>query len=352
MDREILIIEDDPGVNNLLARVAIDAEYKPVAVANGTEAFRFFNDKLPALVLLDLKLPDIPGTEILEYLRSNGINVPVIVVSAIQDVSTVVKCYNSGIYDYVTKPFDAARIKEAITNAAQKYDEDHDDDFYNNTLEERVFLQQEWLEGIKNEYDQLSNDSLTSLVRIIELKMGGIRDRLERVRAYALHLGKMVGLHQEELRQLSFGALLHDIGKISVPPGILNKPGPLTAEEWDIIKLHPIVGYGIFRGTKQFTGAAELIYTHHERVDGTGYPRGLRGHQIPVITKVFSVVDAYDSIVSERPYSPAVEPELALEEIREKAGSQFDPDIVASFLEVPPEEWVSVGEKEQSTLIE
>jgi response regulator RpfG family c-di-GMP phosphodiesterase len=351
MNREILIIEDDPGVNNLLARVAIDAEYKPVAVANGSEAFRFISSKLPALVLLDLNLPDMPGTEILEYFRSNGIDVPVIVVSANRDISTVVECYNSGIYDYVTKPFNVARIKEAITNAAQKYNEGHDDDFYNNTMEERVFLQQEWLEETKNEYGQLLNDSLTSLVRIIELKTGGIRDQLERVRAYALHLGKMVGLHQEQLRQLSLGAILHDIGKISVPPGILNKPGPLTAGEWDIIKLHPIVGYGIFKGTKQFAGAAELIYTHHERFDGTGYPRGLRGHQIPVITKVFSVVDAYDSIVSERPYSPAAEPESALEEIREKAGSQFDPGIVASFLEVPPEEWISVGEKERSTLI-
>jgi len=350
MDREILIIEDDPGVNNLLARVAIDEEYKPVAAANGKEAFRFFNDKLPALVLLDLALPDISGIEILEYLHSNRINVPVIVVSAIQDVSTIVKCYNSGIYDYVTKPFNVARIKEAITNAAQKYDEDHDDDFYNNTLEERVFLQQEWLEETKNEYDQLLNDSLASLVRIIELKMGGIRDHLERVRTYALHLGKMVGLYQEQLRQLSFGALLHDIGKISVPLGILNKPGPLTADEWDIIKLHPVVGYEIFKGTTQFAGAAELIYTHHERNDGTGYPRGLRGHQIPVFTKVFSVVDAYDSIVSERPYSPAVEPELAIQEIRENAGSQFDPGVVASFLEVPPEEWISVGEKERSAL--
>jgi putative nucleotidyltransferase with HDIG domain len=334
MRREVIILGNHAGLNDLFNKIIPEFEYKPVFIGNGAEALESLEKKSPALVLLDLELPDVPGIEILKYFFAKKVNFPVIVVSANRDVNTVVKCFKYGVYDYILIPFNVARIKEAIADAIRRHHEEREANFYNNALEERVCLQQEWLEVANTKTDQVINDVLNSLVRIIGLKERGIREHSMRVRTYAVRLGEMFGLSYGQLRQLSYAAVLHDIGKINVPDEILNKNGPLTTDEWEVIMKHPAVGYEIFRKTEHFSEAAEIIYTHHERYDGSGYPRGLQRDSIPFLSRLFSVVDAYDAIVSDRPYSAAVDPESAMLEIGRNAGSQFDPVVVRSFMEI------------------
>ena len=160
-----------------------------------------------------------------------------------------------------------------------------------------------------------------------------------RVRDYALRLGRDLALGAYELKVLGQAALLHDVGKIGVPDNVLLKPGPLTDEEWDLMRAHVIIGKQILQPVPFLQDAAEIVYCHHEKFDGSGYPRGLRGEEIPLGARIFALVDAYDAIVSKRSYKNELAPALARERIIADAGRAFDPNIVKAFLAIAQEEW-------------
>ncbi|MBD0327573.1 MAG: HD-GYP domain-containing protein, partial [Pyrinomonadaceae bacterium] len=161
----------------------------------------------------------------------------------------------------------------------------------------------------------------------------------ERVVTFSLRLGLELGLDKEQLRALEFGALLHDIGKIGIPDGILRKPAQLTNEEWEQMRQHPLLGQSILRGIKFLEGAALVVGQHHEKWDGSGYPLGLRGEEIDLNARIFAVADAFDAMISDRVYRAGRSYEEAAEELDRFAGKQFDPTVVAAFHRVPREDW-------------
>ena len=160
-----------------------------------------------------------------------------------------------------------------------------------------------------------------------------------RVREYALRLGRELALGAHELKVLGQAALLHDVGKIGVPDNVLLKPGPLTDDEWDLMRAHVIIGKQILQPAPFLQNAAEIVYCHHEKFDGSGYPRGLKGEEIPLGARIFALVDAYDAIVSKRPYKEELTPAMARERIIADAGCAFDPKIVEAFVAIPQQEW-------------
>jgi HD-GYP domain-containing protein (c-di-GMP phosphodiesterase class II) len=159
---------------------------------------------------------------------------------------------------------------------------------------------------------------------------------------YAIQLAKRVGLPQEKLEALSRGGLLHDLGKIGIPDNILLKPGKLTAEEWKLMRRHPEIGYMILKNIDFLIAAQEVVLCHHERFDGAGYPRRLKGEEIPVVARIFSVADAFDSMTTDRPYRKAMAFREAMCELEKNANFQFDPNFVDMFLNVPKEEWEKI----------
>ncbi len=179
--------------------------------------------------------------------------------------------------------------------------------------------------------------TMRSLAMVIEAKDSATRGHLERTQAYGLALVRRIdpALATEGL---GFGFFLHDIGKVGVPEHVLRKPGPLTAEEWDVMRTHPVLGAQIVAPITFLDGAEELVRHHHERFDGTGYPDGLRGEEIPLAARVFAVADAFDAMTSDRPYRPAMSLERAVEEIVDGAGTQFDPEVVRVFVQLVEEE--------------
>ena len=181
-------------------------------------------------------------------------------------------------------------------------------------------------------YDHEYQSMLHILCSALDLRDRVTEDHSRRVAELSLAVAKQLGIDSECLIDLERGAILHDIGKITLPDAILSKPGPLTLSEWEEMHKHPVVGYQMVREVPFLSGAADVIYTHHERFDGTGYPCGLRGEQIPLGARIFAVVDAYDAITSDRPYRKASRQEYALEEIRRNMGTQFDPKVVEAFL--------------------
>ena len=159
-----------------------------------------------------------------------------------------------------------------------------------------------------------------------------------------------MGITGKALRDIRLGALLHDVGKIGIPDSILQKPGPLTPEEWKLMKKHPDLGARLLERIKFLEGAIPIVLNHQERFDGTGYPKGFRGKEIPLGARIFAVVDTFDSMTSDRPYRKALNYQAALKEIRENAGTQFDPEVAAVFTTIPPAEWKSIRSQIESGL--
>jgi putative nucleotidyltransferase with HDIG domain len=168
--------------------------------------------------------------------------------------------------------------------------------------------------------------------RALDLRDRDTEGHTRRVAELTVRLARAVGVREADLVHIWRGALLHDIGKIGIPDSILHKPGPLTDEEWEVMRRHPVYAYELLSPIEFLRPALEIPYSHHERWDGTGYPRGLRGEQIPLSARIFAVVDVYDALTSERPYRSAWPPGRALAYIREQAGTQFDPRVVEAFV--------------------
>ena len=174
-------------------------------------------------------------------------------------------------------------------------------------------------------------ETVRSLAFVVEAKDAYTGQHLERCRVYGVAVMKELGIH-DDYPDAQYGFLLHDAGKVGVPERILGKPGPLTAAEWRVMRTHPLIGYQIVAGIPFLKNAAEIVRSHHEMFDGSGYPAGLRRDEIPVPARVFSVVDAFDAMTTDRPYRAALSLDHALGELQRMAGTQFDPDVVKAFL--------------------
>ena len=187
-------------------------------------------------------------------------------------------------------------------------------------------------------FDQESGDlenTLTVLGAALDLRDSEIAGHSKRVCMYALEIAQRMQCSEKELKVLRQGAWLHDIGKIAIPDAILWKPGPLTDEEWTIMQSHVATGYALIKDVPALKAAAELVLTHHERYDGSGYPNRLQGQQIPRCARIFAIADTFDAMTTPRPYQEAVPSTVAVNEIRRQSGKAFDPSIVQAFLEIP-----------------
>ncbi len=180
--------------------------------------------------------------------------------------------------------------------------------------------------------DQAYVETITVLAKAVETRDAYTGGHVERVRYYSACIAERLGISGDERRYLECGAVLHDVGKIAVPDLILGKRGPLSRREWRLVQRHPLVGRQLLAGITFLGPALEAVATHHERWDGTGYPRRLKGDAIPLPGRVVAVADAYDAMTTDRPYRPALPPEAALDELKRGRGTQFDPDVVDAFL--------------------
>lgn len=193
------------------------------------------------------------------------------------------------------------------------------------------------LHGVNQQLRQAYDQTLESLIGLLELRDDETEGHSRRVAEFTLRIAREMGLSEESLVHIRRGALLHDIGKVGVPDAILLKKGPLTAEEWAIMQRHPVMAFEILSKIPFLRPALDIPYCHHERWDGSGYPRGLRGEQIPLAARIFAVVDVWDALLSQRPYRPPWERERVRAYIREQAGKLFDPAVVEVFLRLEAE---------------
>jgi putative two-component system response regulator len=304
----VLIVDDDPTVADLLQEVLRTEGNEVVVVGDGLEALASVALQPPDLILLDLDLPGLHGYEVCRRLKTNRATrlIPIVIVTARTEAADRVDAWDLGADDFLTKPFRLAEVTARCRSLLRI---------------KRLIDERDSAEAV-----------VFALARAVEAKSPYTHGHAGRVRGFALGLAQSIGVVAEDRELLGKGALLHDIGKISVPDAILEKPGRLTPEEYELVKGHTRQGAHIIEPLHSLRDVVPLVRWHHERLDGRGYPDGLRGDQIPLLVRVLSVADVFDSLASDRPYRARMPLELCLDLLVDNArGGGLDPDLVHRF---------------------
>lgn len=338
MRARILVVDDDEGIRNLVHTILKRAGYRTEVVEDALVAQKRLAVCDYDVVISDIMMPGISGIELLKVLSQVAPDVPVILMTGNPNLETAAEAIRTAsAVDYLTKPFSPREMLRTVERAAEikRFRDENrrltvENERYQLHLEEMV---KEKSEKLIEAYDF----TMEALVAMLDAREKATGQHSVRVRDLSLILGRAIGLSPSELDDLARGTLLHDIGKISTPDAILLKPGKLTPDEWIIMKRHAQAGYDIVRSSERLAPAAELILSHHEKFDGSGYPRGLKGKEICLGARIFAVVDAYDAMRSVRVYKDAIPAEEAVDELIRCCGSHFDPDIVQAFLTCQPE---------------
>lgn len=335
MQRDILIVDDDRQVRDVLNQIFLSAGYNCLLAQNGGEGVEVFQAARPPLVVTDLKMPVMTGIELLRRVRELDEDAAVVVLTGAGDVKTAIDSLKLGAYDFILKPVNVDELLIAAERALERRTLLIERREYHQTLERRVEEATRDLAAAYHELEATYGTTLEALGSALDTRDVGTESHSRRVHGYALATAREYGVPPADLRDLAHGVLLHDIGKIGIPDAILLKPGKLTPEEWTVMRTHPEIGRRLIEKIPFLRGAIPIVYSHHEKWDGSGYPRGLRGEAIPLGARIFAVVDAFDAMTFDRPYSRAISFEAAKAEIRRCTGTHFDPTVVEAFFRVP-----------------
>jgi len=332
----ILIVDDTPENIDVLVGILKD-EYEVIAALNGSKALKIIQSgKQPDLILLDVMMPEMDGYQACKKLKADYTtqHIPVIFVTAKVSVNDELKGFALGAADYISKPFSPPIIKARIKTHLALYDQ-------NNELEHKVIARTEELNNTRMQIIQ-------RLGRAAEYKDNETGMHVIRMSHYSRVLGLAAGMNTEQADMLLNAAPMHDVGKIGIEDRIILKPGKLDAEEWAIMQTHCKIGAEIIGDdSSELLKMAKIVaMTHHERWDGTGYPKGLKAEEIPRIGRIIAIADVFDALTSKRSYKQAWSVEDAIEQIKKDAGKHFDPYLVSLFIEALPE-ILSIKEKYQ-----
>jgi len=338
--RTILVIDDDPSIRKVLSLGLERMGYAIKMATNGQEGIDLLASGAtePDCVLLDIRMPVLSGKDALPRIREMHPLIPVIMLTAYNDLATGLEAMKNGAFDYLVKPSRLDHIAETIAKAIryrdivrEKFEQDKKNEEYKLSLERS--MQSKTLE-LSETYEKLkaaNMQTVQALAETIEAKDQYTQGHCERVRSLAVRLARELKLPEDQIEPLEFAALLHDIGKIGIPERILNKVGPLDPEEVEVIKMHPLIGAQILSIVEFFAPAINGVRHHHERWDGTGYPDGVAGENIDPLARIITLADTFDAMAQSRPYRKALPLEAVLDEIRSESGKQFSPEVVAAF---------------------
>jgi len=340
----ILVVDDEEAIREVVATMLESKGYHCTAVSNGRAAQDFVKRATPDLVLSDMIMPEMDGIKLLEWLRQYDPEIPVIMVTAIHDISTALEAIRRGAYDYILKPFEKDQLYLGVNRALQHRRLVAENRNYQRDLERQVEERTARLTIALAQLEQSYDDTLEALGSALDLKDAETEGHCQRVTAFTISIAKAMPVPNAYLPVLARAAFLHDIGKMGIPDKILLKPGPLTDDEKVIMRRHCQIGYDMLIRIPFLRDAAEIVLAHQEFFDGTGYPRGLKSEEIPLGARIFAIADSMDAMLSDRPYRKALPMSYAREEIQRCAGTQFDPKVVEVFLSIPEQHWKELRE--------
>ncbi|MBF0378583.1 MAG: response regulator [Desulfamplus sp.] len=322
----ILIVDDEP--NNLqLMRHILAGEYQLSFAINGVNALDVAKKVMPDIILLDIMMPQMDGYETCKRLKSDKstANIPVIFITAMSDVSDESKGFAVGGVDYITKPVSKAIVRARVATHL--------------ALHDQQVACEKLVQSRTAELEASQRSAVFMLGEAGDYNDTDTGVHIWRMAAYSAAISRAFGWSVEKAEMLELAAPMHDIGKVGIPDAILKKPGPLNDEEWNIMKTHPKIGHTILSKSRTplFIMASDVAISHHEKWNGTGYPRQLKGKDIPESGRIVALADVFDALTMKRPYKEPWSLERAIEEIKNGAGSHFDPEIVHCFFKIEKE---------------
>src|SRR3954453_19703763 len=326
-----LVVDDEPSVRRSLVRMLQAQGFNCFEAGSGREALGVLERIGEApLVISDMRMPELDGVGLLEAVRQRYPDTSVIMLTGMTDTTTAVDCLHMGAADFLLKPISMNELQARVTRALEKRALVLQNRFYQENLERRVHEQAQRIQ-------ELFLQGVQMLARALEAKDAYTRGHSIRVSQYAVATARRMGFQGALLDGIRLGGELHDIGKIGTRESVLHKPGSLTAEEFRQITEHPALGERMLSPlAHESPDVLRIVRSHHERLDGRGFPDGLRGERIPVEARIVAVADAFDAMTTRRPYRESRPPELAMAELRRVAGTQLDPESVDAFVAAHP----------------
>lgn len=333
---KILVVDDEEQNLRLIDAFLANEDYEITFAQNGKEALLCVQSSSPDVILLDAMLPDMDGFQVAKKLKGNDKTkiIPIVMVTSLGETSDRIKALEAGIDDFITKPVDRTELIARVRSLLKvKRYNDHMV-HYQMELETEVEKRSEQLKHALQNIKEGSLDTIHRLSRAAEYKDEDTATHIVRMSRYAAAVAREMGMSKEEVELILYASPMHDVGKIGIPDRILLKPAKLDAEEWKIMKQHTWNGAHILEGSGSdfLKLAEEIALTHHEKWDGSGYPRQLKGTQIPLPGRIAALADVFDALTSKRPYKEAFSVEKSLDIIKESRGTYFDPDVVDAFM--------------------
>lgn len=341
---KVLVVDDEEAIREVVSTMLESKGYQCAVAHNGRMAQEQIKKETPDLILSDMIMPEMDGIKLLEWVRQYDPDVPVIMVTAIHDISTALEAIRRGAYDYILKPFEKDQLYLGVSRALQHRRLVIENRSYQRDLEQKVDDRTARLESALEQLEQSYDDTLEALGSALDLKDAETEGHCQRVTAFCISIAKTLPVPEGYLPILARAAFLHDIGKMGIPDVILRKAGPLNDDEKKIMRTHCEIGYKMLIRILFLRDAAEIVLAHQEFYDGSGYPHGLKGDQIPLGARIFTIADALDAMISDRPYRRALPMSHACEEIKRCSGTQFDPEVVKVFLTFPEQHWLELHE--------
>jgi putative two-component system response regulator len=328
----VLIVDDDEALRGQV-RSWVDAlGYRAREATDAERALAALQEEPTQIAVCDVNMPGgRSGVWLAARIRERFPDTAIIIATAAREIEIAVASLRNQVVDYLLKPFDRDRLREALVLARDWNNAAVAQEGVHHALQDRLRNRRTAVAAALAEAQDTPEEALEGLMAILQLHERDGRGHAMRVARLAVSIGDELGFSDEALEALEHGGLLHDIGKLDMPASILSKPGPLDDFEWRVMRTHPQVGYDLLRNQPRFADAAEMVLSHHEAWDGTGYPRRLESTRIPKAARVLAVADAYDSMTHPHTQRPALPPSMAMDEIGRCSGSQFDPECAEAL---------------------
>jgi putative two-component system response regulator len=337
-DASILIIDDDPAIHRMIGRIFRRSRYDFHSAYSGREGLEHLQHRSPDLILLDLSMPGMGGFDVADRIRNDFemLHIPVIILTGMGGTEVLTRALGEYADDFISKTAEQAEIIARVEYHLKRkriLDQMHSEKI---SLDNIVSLKSSQLALAMERLKDASLEVIWRLTAASEYRDNETGAHIKRMSHYAAAIARQLGLRKKTVDVILYAAPMHDIGKIGIPDSILLKPGALDDAEWEMMRRHTVIGANILEGSKiGFVRMGRIIaLTHHERWDGRGYPNGLKGRKIPLVSRIVALADVFDALTSARPYKKAFSIERANQIIAESSGSHFDPDVVDAFFAI------------------
>ncbi|HEY6784465.1 MAG TPA: HD domain-containing phosphohydrolase [Gemmatimonadales bacterium] len=330
----VLVVDDEEPIRTALKKFLQQQQFDVLTAASGEEALTALRRHKLTLMLCDIRMPGTSGVDLVPQALEIEPDLAILMLTAVNDATSAALCMQRGAMDYLTKPIELADLGRAIQRALKRRETLLEHRHLNQWLKEEVTTRTAELQRERHKLERISVATLEALVNALEAKDPFLRGHSARVADLAATIANEMGLTDEEVEQVRVAGRLHDIGKIGTRESVMNKQGPLTPEEYEHVKQHVIIGSQILAPLTHLGGVIDMVRSHHERWDGTGYPDGLRGDEIPLGGRILGTAEVFDALSTARPYQDKLTPEQTIERLREMAGSVVDPKVFTTLAAV------------------